>query len=128
MNMSDTNVTKSVDSVKRSGLYTIPAVDVVEDATGVTLYADLPGVPKEQLNLQVEADVLTIEGVANVTEPVNLKALHTEVKPLRYRREFTLSKELDADKISAEFQQGVLKLFVPKAAQAQPRKINVNVH
>ena len=126
--MSDTNVTKNANVAARANAYVVPTVDVIEDASGVTLYADLPGVPKDKLSLQVEADVLTIEGAIELSAPDNLKTLHTEVRPLSYRREFALAKELDAEKISAEFQQGVLKLYIPKAVQAQPRKINVNIH
>jgi HSP20 family molecular chaperone IbpA len=126
--MSDTNVTKSTADNTRSDVYMTPAVDVIEDATGITLYADLPGVPKDKLNLQVEVDALTIEGEVTLSAPDGLKSLHAEVSLPRYRRAFTLSKELDVEKVSAEFNQGVLKLHIPKAAQAQPRKINVNVH
>jgi HSP20 family protein len=140
MNMSDTNVTNGNGTQNgnatannnanngRSDLYMAPAVDVIEDATGITLYADLPGVPKDKLNLQVEVDALTIEGDVTLAAPEGLKSLHAEVSLPRYRRTFTLSKELDVEKVSAEFKQGVLKLHIPKAAQAQPRKINVNVH
>lgn len=126
--MSDTNVTKGTASKPRNDAYMTPAVDVIEDATGITLYADLPGVPKDKLSLQIESDALTIEGEVTLSSPEGIKSLHAEVSLPRYRREFTLSKELDAERVSAEFKQGVLKLHIPKAAQAQPRKINVNVH
>jgi HSP20 family protein len=126
--MSDTNVTKSSSNAPRGQGYITPSVDVVEEAGGITLYADLPGVPKDKLALQVEADVLTIDAEVVLTVPQELKAIHTEVSAPRFRRAFALSKELDVEKVSAEFQQGVLKLHIPKAAQAQPKKINVNVH
>ena len=106
----------------------LPPVDVIEDPTGITLYADLPGVPRDKLSLQVEADALTIEGELGLTVPAGMEAIHAEVSRPRFRRVFTLSKELDAEKVTAEFKNGVLKLHIPKAAQAQPRKINVNLH
>ena len=81
----------------------MPPVDVIEDAAGITLYADLPGVPKDRLNLQVEADTLTIEGEVVLDLPEGMEASHAEVSLPRYRRVFTLSKELDADKVNAEF-------------------------
>jgi HSP20 family molecular chaperone IbpA len=104
-----------------------PPVDVIEDANGITLYADLPGVPKEKLNLHVEADTLTIEGEIALPTPEAMEATHVEVALPRYRRVFTLSKELDASKVGAEFAHGVLKLRIPKAEHAQPRRIQVAV-
>ncbi|MDM0107694.1 Hsp20/alpha crystallin family protein [Variovorax sp. J22R24] len=104
-----------------------PPVDVIEDSSGITLYADLPGVPRDKLHLNVEADSLTIEGEIDLTIPEGLQTSHTEVGLGRFHRVFTLSKELDTEKISAELAQGVLKLRIPKAEHAQPRRINVQV-
>ncbi|HRF12539.1 MAG TPA: Hsp20/alpha crystallin family protein, partial [Candidatus Accumulibacter phosphatis] len=84
----------------------LPPVDVIEDASGITLYADLPGVPRDKLHLQVEADTLTIEGEIDLEMPGGIEASHTEVNLSRYRRVFTLSKELDPNKVSAEFRNG----------------------
>lgn len=105
----------------------MPPVDVIEDSAGITLYADLPGVPKDKLSLHVEADTLTIEGEVALDMPQDMESTHAEVSLPRYRRVFTLSKELDSDKVAAEFAQGVLKLRVPKAEHAQPRRIEVRV-
>ena len=105
----------------------VPPVDVFEDAAGITLTADMPGVPKDRLTLQVEADTLTIEGEIALEAPEGLDATHVEVSLPRYRRVFTLSKELDTQKVAAEFNQGVLKLRIPKAEHAQPRRIEINV-
>ena len=104
-----------------------PPVDVLEDSTGITLYADLPGVPKENLKLQVEADTLTIEAESALAAPEGLQSSHTEVGLGRFHRVFSLSKELDTENVTAELTQGVLKLRIPKAAHAQPRRINVKV-
>ena len=105
----------------------LPPVDVVEDATGITLYADLPGVPKEKLQLRVDGDQLAIEAELALAVPEGMAPTHAEVGRSRYRRAFTLSKELDADKVGAELAQGVLRVRIPKAAHAQPRKIEVKV-
>lgn len=104
-----------------------PPVDVIEDGNGITLYADLPGVSRDKLNLHVESDTLTIEAECDLTVPDDLSSQHTEVGLARYRRTFTLSKELDTEKVSAELAQGVLKLRIPKAEHAQPRRIQVQV-
>ncbi len=106
----------------------MPPVDVIEDVSGITLYADLPGVPKDKLSLQVEANTLTIDGDLTLDAPEGMEAVHAEVGLPRFRRVFTLSKELDGDKVTADFNHGVLKLRIPKAAHAQPRKIEVRVN
>jgi len=105
----------------------LPPVDVLEDASGITLYADLPGVPKDKLTLHVEAGTLTIEGDVILDMPEGMEVTHSEVNLPRYRRVFTLSQELDSEKVAAEFNQGVLKLRIPKAEHAQPRKIEIKV-
>jgi len=105
----------------------MPPVDVVEDASGITLQADLPGVARDKLNLQVHAGRLTIEADIGLALPEGLQSSHTEVGLGRYRRTFTLSPELDTEKIAAELNNGVLKLTTPKADHAKPRRINVNV-
>lgn len=105
----------------------LPPVDVVEDPTGITLYADLPGVAKDKLDIRVEAEQLTIDGELSLPMPQGMSASHAEVQVTRYRRTFTLSKELDAENVEAEFNHGVLKLRIPKARDAQPRRIDVRV-
>lgn len=103
-----------------------PPVDVFEDDQGITLYADLPGVPKEKLALQIERDTITIEGELHLDVPAGLEVTHAEVSLPRFRRVFTLSKELDGNRVSAELQSGVLKLRIPKAQHAQPRRIPID--
>ena len=104
-----------------------PPVDVIEDATGITLRADLPGVPKDKLALHVDGDTLTLEGELDLGVPEGLRASHAEVNLGRFRRTFTLSKELDGGKVTAELAHGVLTLRIPKAEHAQPRRIDVKV-
>lgn len=105
----------------------LPPVDVIEDATGITLVADLPGVPKDKLNLRVEGDTLSIDAELVLPLPQGMEPTHAEVQLARYRRAFTLSKELDAGKVSAELNAGVLRVRIPKAEHAQPRRIEIQV-
>lgn len=105
----------------------LPPVNVIEDAAGITLYADLPGVSKDKLHIQVEASNLTIEGEITLNAPQDMESSHAEVSLPRYRRAFTLSRELDSEKVSAEFKHGTLKLRIPKAEHAQPRKVEISV-
>jgi HSP20 family protein len=115
------------ESVARQEPALWPPVDVIEDATGITLYADVPGVPRDKLSLRVEADTLAIEAEMALALPKEMEASHAEVQLSRYRRAFTLSKELDAQQVSAELAQGVLRVRIPKAEHAQPRRIEVSV-
>jgi len=133
--MNDIQTTKSgtdqaparKDRSRYSDAALTPAVDVIEDATGITLLADLPGVSRDKLSLQVESDTLTIEAESALTTPEDLQSSYTEVSLARFRRVFTLSKELDADKVSAQLGNGVLTLRIPKSERAQPRRIDVKL-
>lgn len=114
-------------TAQRPDVDLLPPVDVIEDSTGITLYADVPGVPKDKLHLRIEGDTLTIEGEVALDVPAGMDASHVEVNLPRYRRVFTLSQELDREKIDAELKHGVLRLRIPKAEHAQPRRIEIKV-
>jgi HSP20 family molecular chaperone IbpA len=105
----------------------LPPVDIYEDAAGITLIADLPGVSRERLSVQVDKDTLLIEGEAAIEMPSDMEALYADLRTTRFRRSFTLSRELEANRIDAQIKDGVLTVTVPKRAEAQPRKIQINV-
>ena len=111
------------DAVERA---VAPLVDVFEDESGITLLADMPGVPREQLELRVEGDTLYIEGRVQPQTPDGLEAIYAELRVPRYRRSFTLSRELDSSHIDANLKDGVLTLRIPKQAHAQSRRIAVS--
>lgn len=125
--MIDKNMTKEQPGEGVDEAITMPLVDVVEDASGITLCADLPGVPKDKLRIRVESDTLFIDGDISLPWVQDLQASHVEVPFPRYRRTFTLGKELDREKVTAEFRQGVLRLHIPKVEHVKPRKIEVQV-
>lgn len=102
-----------------------PPVDVIEDAGGITLYADMPGVSKERLQLRLETDSLIIEGELSMDLPGDMESRYAEVQQQFYQRTFSLSKELDAEQATAELKNGVLRVRIPKTQQAQPRKIQI---
>ncbi|MGE5161056.1 MAG: Hsp20/alpha crystallin family protein [Betaproteobacteria bacterium] len=104
-----------------------PRVDVLEDSAGITLLADLPGVARDALEIQVEGDALTIEGQVSTATPQAMEATYAEVRVPRYRRMFTLSRELDGSRIEAQLKDGVLRLRIPKQEHAQPRRVQVKV-
>ena len=124
---SRTDATTRTNATQRGDAALMPPVDVIEDSTGITLRADLPGVPRDRLKLQVEAGTLTIEGEVSIPMPESMEATYAEVGVPYFRRVFTLSKELDTGKVSAEFKHGVLSLRIPKAEHAQPRRIDIKV-
>jgi HSP20 family molecular chaperone IbpA len=103
-------------------------VDVIEDGQGLTLWADLPGVPKDKLQLRVEGQTLSIDAEVDLGPREGYSAHHVEARRTRYERQFTLSRELDATQVAAEFKQGVLQVRIAKVAQARARKIDVQVH
>jgi HSP20 family molecular chaperone IbpA len=113
----------------RSGqeVFLRPAVDIYEDASRITMIADLPGVSRDRLDVQVDGTNLLIEGQAALDLPEDTEAVLADVRATRYRRSFTLSKELEKDGISAEMKDGVLTLHLPKRAELQPRRIEVSV-
>lgn len=103
----------------------LPPVDVMEDEGGITLLADLPGASKEQLSIRVDGDALTIEAPIELGELDKLEPVYAEVRSGRWRRSFTLSRELDTGRIEAALKDGVLTLHVPKLEHAKPRRIEV---
>ena len=137
--MSDnTNVTKTnQSSVTQTGhtgstqgrpkAALAPAVDIAEAESEITLFADMPGVSKERLTIKVEGDNLTIEGQAQIDVPENIELLHSEVRSPSFRRSFTLSRDLDPEKIEATLKNGVLQMHIPKSEEARPKRIEVKV-
>lgn len=123
--MSDNKQVSRATTEQEQQRAVLPAVDVFEDASGITLLADMPGVPKERLELKIEGDALLIEGGVQPCTPDGLEAIYAEVRVPRYRRSFTLSRELDTTRIEANLKDGVLNLRIPKQAYAQPRRIAV---
>ncbi|HMC17195.1 MAG TPA: Hsp20/alpha crystallin family protein [Albitalea sp.] len=103
----------------------IPPVDVTEDDSGITLLADLPGATRETLSIDVNGDTLTLEASLGLEQPQGLQPVYAEIRSARYRRSFTLSRELDSAHIDATLKDGVLSLRVPKLEQAKPRRIQV---
>ncbi|MEY2529558.1 MAG: hypothetical protein QOJ05_1648 [Verrucomicrobiota bacterium] len=101
-----------------------PAATVLENADGYILKVEMPGVSKENLDMWVENNELTIVGRRS-TPSVEGTLLHRESRAENFRRAFELDPSIDAEKISAKIDQGVVTLTLPKAEQVKPRKITV---
>jgi HSP20 family molecular chaperone IbpA len=104
-----------------------PPVNIYEDAEGITVEADMPGVSRDRLQLRVDKDQLLFEGDVQFTMPEGMEALYADVRATRFSRSFTLSRELDTENIDASLKDGVLRLRIPKRAEVLPRKIEVRV-
>jgi HSP20 family protein len=100
-----------------------PAVDIFETEENLTLVADLPGVEKDQLDINLERGLLTLKGTVKRTGKG--KSVFREFSLADYYRQFRLPDEIDAGKISAEFKNGVLTLTLPKPEAAKPRRIEI---
>jgi len=105
--------------------YIAPPVDIYETSDGLTLVADLPGVSREDLSVDVKDDVLTIQGRAKHALPVD--PTYAEFELVNFFRQFQLSDAVDINRITAELKHGVLTLHLPKAEAAKPKKIQVTV-
>jgi HSP20 family protein len=103
----------------------VPAVDVTENESGITVKADLPGVSRDNLHIRVDGETLTIEGQVNLGAVDGLEPVYAEVRTAQYKRSFVLSRDLDTSKIDATMKNGVLTLTVAKLEQAKPRRIPV---
>ena len=101
-----------------------PAATVLENAEGYTLEVEMPGVSKENLEMWIENNELTILGRRSLPS-VEGTLLHRESRQENFRRAFELDPSIDAEKISAKIEQGVVTLTLPKAEQVKPRKITV---
>ena len=112
---------------KRPAASLVPPVDIWEDAEGIVVQADLPGVSREGLSVGVEGETLTIEGSVSLGESAKLRDVYAEVRVARYRRSFVLGRDLDTGKIAASLKNGVLQLRIPKLEAAKPRRVPVKV-
>ena len=107
----------------------IPAVDVKENDTGWTFYADLPGIKADDIDVHVEDDSLVISAKHSSEVSDNGEQyIHTERRAGSYQRRFTLPPTADAEAISAKHEDGVLKISVAKKESVQPKKISVSIN
>lgn len=114
-------------SASRTAPALLPPVDIVEDASSITITADLPGVDSRAVSIGVDGRTLTIEAPLALGEANALVSIYAEVRANHYRRSFELSGELDTTAIDAALSDGVLSLRIPKLERAKPRRVEVRV-
>lgn len=113
----------------RAGRTYVPDVDIREDEHALWLWADMPGVEQQAIEVELHDDVLRLEGRVSTEDYEGLSPIYTEYNVGNYLRRFTLAngERFDRDKISARLVNGVLEVKLPKAEQAKPRRIEVQV-
>lgn len=117
-------VRTDVEQTKPGPTFT-PAVDIFETEKEITLLADMPGVKAKDLDIDLRDDVLSFTGEVDAPEGEDEKFVMREYRVGRYVRQFALSDTIDQTKIEASLKDGVLKLVLPKAERAVPRKIEI---
>jgi HSP20 family protein len=116
-------VTKEEKTVP--GRYYVPYADIYETDDALCVVMEMPGVEKKDLNVALENSVLRVDGQINFSKYEGMEPVYTEYNIGHYARSFTLSNKVDQEQISAQLDDGVLTLTLPKAKDAQPRRISV---
>jgi HSP20 family molecular chaperone IbpA len=107
------------------GRYYVPYADIFETDEALCVVMEMPGVEKKDLNVGLENDVLRVDGRIDFSNYDGMEPLYTEYNVGHYTRSFGLSSKVDRDGISAQLDDGVLTLVLPKAKEAQPRRIPI---
>ena len=103
----------------------LPTADIFETDRALTVVLEMPGVSKDNVEVNVDDGILKIDGKIDFSKYEGLRPVYTEYNIGHYTRSFQLSSAIDQDKISAEMRDGVLAVVLPKLEQAQPRRIAV---
>jgi HSP20 family protein len=111
----------------RSGMWT-PAVDIYENNESVVVKAELPGVEKDQISVEVKDGILSLRGERKFEKEVKEESYHRIERSYgSFQRSFSLPVSVDQEKVTAQFKNGVLEVTLPKKEQAKPKQIQVNV-
>lgn len=115
--------TLSREETRAPERYVVPAVDILEGGDGLTLYVDLPGVARDDLTIDLEQGVLTIEGRIKAAAPA--EDIYREFTLAHFYRQFRIPEGIDPEKVSATYADGVLNLLLPRAEAAKPKRIEI---
>ena len=116
---------KRTATTREESRFQIPPVDIYEDKDGLTVIVDMPGVDKENADVRVDNNILTIQGT--VKPEVKGESVYNEYLLLDYFRQFELSDFVDKSRISAELKHGTLTIHLPKMEKAKPKQIAVSI-
>lgn len=106
--------------------YYVPNSDIYETEDALTVVMEMPGVTKDNVNVKIEDGVLNVEGRIDFSNYAHLEPVYSEYNVGHFTRKFSLSDRIDREKVSAELNDGVLTLTLPKAEEAKPRRIKIN--
>ena len=106
--------------------YFLPTTDIYETDEALTVVMEIPGVEKKDIDVNLENDVLRVEGRIDFSKYEGLEPLYTEYNVGHFARAFTLSRKIDRQQINAQVEDGVLTLTLPKAKEAQPRRAAIS--
>jgi HSP20 family protein len=104
----------------------LPTADIFETDRALTVVLEMPGATRENVDVNVDDDILKIDGKIDFSNYEGLRPVYTEYNIGHYTRSFRLSSAIDQTKIRAEMKDGVLTVLLPKSEQAQPRRIAVS--
>ena len=107
------------------GRFYIPYADVYETDDALTVVMEMPGVDRKDVDISLENDVLRVQGTIDFGKYQGMEPVYTEYNVGHYGRSFALSNKVDQNQISAQLEDGVLTLTLPKAAEARPRRIAI---
>jgi HSP20 family molecular chaperone IbpA len=129
--MSDENALRTRDKQELQGEGTRPGpvfrpdIDILERSDAYLIYADLPGVDEQSVDVRLDRGALSIDAQLATLPGEGWTPLHTEYRLGSYHRDFRISEDIDAGAVSARVSNGVLELLLPKSAARQPRAIRV---
>ena len=103
-----------------------PNTDIFEDEGSLTLVMEMPGVQKQNVDITIEKNILAVEGKIDFSKYEDLEPVYTEYNVGHYKRSFSLSSKIDQNRISAEMDNGLLTLVLPKAEEAKPRSVKIS--
>jgi len=112
--------------LEKGGRFIRPLVDIVETSENYLIYVDMPGVKKEDITIQLEAEDLVLDGVVNRDYWKEGKLICNECFYTRYHRDFLVGYDIDRSKIQGEFNNGVLTIKLQKQEEAKPKEIKIN--
>ena len=111
----------------RTGMWT-PSVDIYENNDSVVVKAELPGVERDQISVEVKDGILTLRGERKSEKEVKEESYHRIERSYgNFQRSFSLPVSVEQDKVTARFKDGVLEVILPKKEQARPKQIQVDV-
>jgi HSP20 family protein len=121
------NENKNIETT-RGGYYETPDCDIYEDDNDYVMYFDIPGVDKDQINLKVEKDVLTLTADCTKQADQGYHCVQEEMGYTGYKRSFELNQTVEGDKICADYKEGTLKLTLPKREEQKTKEIKITVN